>query len=440
MTTLADTLKKSIQSIVTRDTGLKFGPPRWMVLARIEDDRSDFPADQRITHRTLDELVDTFDPEWRRVPIICAQGRDIPAHWADPLPPVGEIVALDRDLINLWGHVRSVIDPILGIPRLDLCVAHGFNDRSIGFHTGTNETEGRAALFHLALLGGEPPGIPNMPSLVAHGFGLDDEQLETLRQRCAALPCSADPSDRTTVAQLLGHAVGDLTREWAALGGLERYRELAAELQHRTTCHFAFDEDDEDLIQEAQTMDPEKLEALAEGLTRGLELLGTVAERLAPPPTDDPPEAEATPPETPPVDPDHLRRRARHIAHRAVALGILPKQAAEAHAVRLLEAGEAALDAWDDSVDEMARAQQGQVFKEVRVVGGPPVQVNLMSTQFRVLSIPQLEVNEKKLAILSRVTEELRRQNPNAKRIDPRQLERAAQRMLNTAAHAGETL
>ena len=452
MTTLADKLRQSIETLIMRDTGLRFGPARWMVLARIEDDRSDFGPEARIGDEHLDEFVASFDPERRRVPVICAQGRDIPAHWADPLPPVGEIVALDRDLINLWGRAQSIIDPILDIPRLDLCVSEGFNDRSIGFHLGSNETEGRAALFHLALLGGEHPGISNMPTLTAHGFGLDDDQLKRLRRRRSALDL-----DRATTAQLIGHAVGSMTREWAALGGLDNYRQLAAELQHRTTAHFAFREDDHDLIQEALPMSHEHLEALMEGLTRGLETLGTIAERLtpaaqgtetaepatqdsggagAPPPaphTPAPPPTRQTPPQTS-HDPATLRARAAAIANRSIALGILPRQAALEQAGRLSEAGTEAVEAWGESIDQLAQAQNGQVFREVRVGAGPPVQVNLAAHQFRVFSKPGVGVDERRLAVLSRAVEEVQRLNPGTNRLDPKTLERAAQRYLSVGA------
>ena len=303
-----------------------------MVLARVEDDRSDFGPEARIGDDTLSEFVASFDPERRHVPVICAQGRDIPAHWSDPLPPVGEIVSLDRDLINLWGRAQSIIDPILDIPRLDLYASEGFNDRSIGFHLGSNETEGRASLFLLALLGGKSPGISNMPTLAAHGFGLDDEQIERLRNKRAFLG-----SDGITVAQLIGKAVGDLTREWAALGGLDNYRQL-------------------------------------------------------------------------------------------------PRQAALEQAGRLSEVGVEAVEAWGESIGQLAQAQNGQVFREVRVGGGPPVQVNLAAHQFRVFSKPGVGVDERRLAVLSRAVEEVQRLHPGTNRLDPKTLERAAQRYLSVGA------
>ena len=345
---------------------------------------------------------------------------------------------MDRDLINLWGRAQSIIDPILDIPRIDLCVSEGFNDRSIGFHEGSNETEGRAALFHLALLGGEPPGISNMPSLSAHGFGLDDDQLARLRGRRTALDL-----ERASLAQLIGHAVGNMAREWAALGGLDNYRRFANELQFRTTAHFAVREDDPDLLLEALPMSHERLEALMEGLSRGLETLGTIAERLAPQtdasdsggagaPTDNPNPSPPTQPAHPTTPPDDsaTRARAATIANRAVALGILPRQAALERAGQLANVGAEAVDAWGESIDQLAQAQQGQVFREVRVDGGPPVQVNLAAHQFRVFSKPGVGVDERRLAVLSRAVEEVQRLNPGTNRLDPRTLERAASRLL----------
>ena len=291
-----------------------------------------------------------------------------------------------------------------------------------------------------------------MPTLTAHGFGLDDEQIERLRNKSALLG-----SDGITVAQLIGKAVGDLTREWAALGGLDNYRQLAAELQLRTTAHFAFREDDHDLIQEALPMSHEHLEALMEGLTRGLETLGTIAERLAPaaqgtettePATQDsggagtpatstdtpaPEPTRQAPPQTS-HDPATLRARAAAIANRSIALGILPRQAALEQAGRLSEAGAEAVEAWGESIDQLAQAQNGQVFREVRVGGGPPVQVNLAAHQFRVFSKPGVGVDERRLAVLSRAVEEVQRLNPGTTRLDPKTLERAAQRYLSVGA------
>ncbi len=428
MTKLGDHLRNLAESLISRDQGLQFGPARWLVMARTEDNRSDFPSEARITPSIVVDFVATFDPSRRRVPIICAQGRNIPAHFTDTLPPVGEITALDRDRINLWGAARSIIDPVLGVPRLDLCVSSGYNDRSIGFLKASRETDGRPNLFHLALLGGEPPGVPNMPSLAEHGFGLDAEQRAALIEQRAIL----DPN-RINAAELIGQAVGDLAREWAAMGGLEQHRQLGDELQHRATCQVAFREDD-DLIEGALHMKPDDLSALLEGLRTGIEKLGAVADRLtASTPTDDTQgpvsDADRAEPSRSSDDSD-LQRRVGVAAHRAVAFGLMPRQAAEEQARRALDGGATAVEVFTATVDEMARAQQGQVFREVRTSTGATINVNLAAQQFRVFSNPEMGVHERKLAVLSQAIDEVHRTHPGEDDVKARHLERAAQRIL----------
>lgn len=205
--------------------GPTLGPSRWVVSARIEDDRSSFPESERIVPDELSEFVRTFDPRRRRVPMICGQGRDIPAHWAEALPPVGRVLEVDRDHINFWTRLAGIIDPILGVSRLDACVTDGYTQQSIGFSRGLAETDGRAALWHVAQLSeGEPPGIPNMPSLDEVGFGLSEDELERVRTEHRDL------------------SRGGLRMAVAATRAIEGYRppeDVRSHLQYRCLSHFA---------------------------------------------------------------------------------------------------------------------------------------------------------------------------------------------------------
>lgn len=170
--------------------GPELDDPRPVVLARIEDERSDFPPEFRIDRNLFDELIATYDPDRRQAPVLggfsyegsepggAKTARMVAGsgHWEGQyLPPLGVIRGdtwhLDRDHLNLFGQVRQIIDNDTGLGRIDRMVTLGFQERSIAFQPESNETGGRADLVHFALLGGETPGIPNMPSL-ARTFGL----------------------------------------------------------------------------------------------------------------------------------------------------------------------------------------------------------------------------------------------------------------------------
>ena len=260
-----------------RRAKLRLSPPRWILAARREDARSDFPQAEWITHRTLDDFIDTFHTAGRRVAVICGRGSflyqptTLPAHWAEVLPPAGVAVAAERDRINLWLQLRSVIDPILGLPRIDLNVAEGYDQQSIGFAEGSNETAGRARLWHLAQLSlGEPPGIPNMPSFSDLGFGLDSAQLEQLRQRRNALA----PHERS-IAEKFGVYAARLTDEWAEFGGVEQ--RALSEMRYRCAAHFAIHEDRDLVAEVAQEVIDLNEEELANVLARVFEpLVGEV--------------------------------------------------------------------------------------------------------------------------------------------------------------------
>ena len=444
-----------------RRTKGQLDQPRWILAARREDDRSDFPASERITTQTLDQFVDTFHLGERRVAVICGRGSflyqptTLPAHWAEMLPPAGVAVAAERDRINLWLQLRSIVDPILDLPRIDLNVSEGYDQQSIGFSKGSNETSGRARLWHLAQLSlGEPPGIPNMPSFSDMGFGLDADQLEQLRQRRAALA----PHQRS-IAQLFGVYAANLTDEWKSFGGIER--RALSEMRYRCAAHFAIQHDRDLLDQVAQEVLDLTDEQLAHLLSNAFEpFVGELrslrndlaAQQLAPAPegeegaTADPALAQARPKEEtgsvedlPPgpsevlQDRAALAQRALRASRRAVALGVLPRDVAQERASRCLIAGAEALTAFEEMIDEQAQARTGRLMREVRVEGVGEVQVPRDPQRYRSLR-HRAEVDPELLEISVGVQERMRVHNPTAPGLDLALFRRHCQRELDRRA------
>lgn len=440
MTTWNERLSNLFRS---RTAGVELGEARWIVIARVEDDRSDFAPEQRITHRTIDELIETFDSERRQVPVICAQGEPIGGHGTEALPPVGQVVALSRDDINLWGKVRSFVDPVLELSRLDLCVSIGYDQRSIGFRTSSNETGGRPSLVHLALLAGQQPGISNMPTLSAQGLGLEDDQLEKLRTRF----------DDVTVSRVFLPAAG---REWAAYGGADAHRALDEDLVYRGDVATRTSSDDTDHTEDS-TMTMEELRALMGTLATSVQTLqrtmeASFAQPATPEESDsnqdrsqgDQGDAEAQrtqAPEPPAKQPsvhqratvtDQQRAQITGAVNQLSGLGILNRSVAKEQAAQAVSDGPEAVGTFLRMARGMIDSRRGSVFQEVRTARGP-VRVNLESQQFRVLSIPGVRVDEGRLAVLSQAMQEL----PQDKsRVDPAALERAANNLLREATFA----
>jgi hypothetical protein len=118
---------------------------------------------------TYEEIVRNFDAARLRVPVIAGwlPDRGItgagPGHWSF-LPPVGEVVGVDHDGLNLWVQWRPIIDPQTNADRIASLIREGFTERSIGMERMRASGEWR--LFHIALLSmGESPRIENMPRL-----------------------------------------------------------------------------------------------------------------------------------------------------------------------------------------------------------------------------------------------------------------------------------
>ena len=426
LSSLASDVRDLLSPLLGPST-IELAPARWLVIARVEDDRSDFPEARRISHRMLSEFVDTFDPEVRRVPVICSQGEGVPAHWADPLPPVGRVTALERDHLNLWGEVRSFVDPVLGLPRIDVCVADGFTQQSIGFRTTSAETGGRARIWHLAQLSeGEPPGIANMPRLDEMGFGLDDEQLRQLQERRAGY----------TAGGRFGLAARQVLAEWRGFGGVETFREQAGELEYRCRAGLAAC-GDSNLLEEITTMKAEELRTLVEqtltpaveGLlaaSRALVAVQTSASTAEPPnDSENPPESRGatepvSQPPQPTTPPPDLSSRAFHIARRATALGVLEREQARVHAQAAVAGGESALEVFRRLVDDIAAQKRGQVFREVRTSQGA-VTVNPSAPAWHSCT-QEVRVDPGELAILTEEAAAIRQEHRG--QVDPEILAR----------------
>lgn len=152
----------------------EFGEPRWLVVATIEGEESDVPEDDRISFETVSGMVRSFDPNAQRVAVI---GTDdgVPMHFADVWPPVGEVIDLDTDGLNLWAQVVGRTDG--DMDRIDAMASLGMVNFSIAFLTRSNNTGGTPQLVHLALGSpGERRGTVALPMLDEQGVGLDDPQ------------------------------------------------------------------------------------------------------------------------------------------------------------------------------------------------------------------------------------------------------------------------
>lgn len=145
------------------------GPqPFWKIIARVEGDESDFPKKERLSADHLRDMVETFDPDRRRVPWISGfikGAQSEPSHWSSN-PPVAEVRALSFDGRNLWAQSLPRVDPDTGEDLFRAGVERGLTERSIGYDLDSNETGGAAMLLHIAQMSqAEQPGISNMPRL-----------------------------------------------------------------------------------------------------------------------------------------------------------------------------------------------------------------------------------------------------------------------------------
>lgn len=145
----------------------------WIVAARVEG-KDSFFADSPITEKMLRAMVNAYDPRFRQAPVISPWDPRLsetkgPSHFAGQWgPPLGFIRSLDFDGLNLWAEIDEITDRD-GAGLVTQAVAAGMLERSIGWWNETPEIEGNPPyLRHLALLGGENPGVPNMPPLTEY--------------------------------------------------------------------------------------------------------------------------------------------------------------------------------------------------------------------------------------------------------------------------------
>lgn len=154
----------------------------WVVLARVEDGDSLF-ADDPITAPMLAEMARVYDPKVRMAPVISGYDPSTntagPAHFSgEYTPPLGYVRALEFDGMNLWGAIEEIRGDD-GQGLVSERVAKGFLQRSIGFWPAMPDFPGKRKppyLRHLALLGGEPAGIPNLPPLTEYFVATMGEQ------------------------------------------------------------------------------------------------------------------------------------------------------------------------------------------------------------------------------------------------------------------------
>lgn len=403
--------------------GIEWGPPRWLPVARIEDDRSGFPEGERITPRHLDEYVETFDPRVRRVRVLCGAHRGMPGHWAESYPPVGEVVEMDHDGLNLWFRVRPLIDPLLRVSRIGAMIAEGVDQMSIAYLSEDDEVEGRARIWHLAMLsGGEPPGIPNMPSWADAGFGLSDDELRA----------AMDRRDRRSpgVSLLDIVRVGDFIPR-VSTNRADALRWRAAPTRSNVT---------EDLLEDDQMTD-EDIRKMTEGVVSAL---GPVLESLRAAPEPEPePAVEPEPVTTAAEDEDDgaeagaERRATEELARRCV---VAARQATMARAMRAedaneqarqaIDGGPAAMRAFIATVDSAVRARSGDLSQTMRASEGvEPVTINPGGRQWQVWGKPEISADAERLAIL----EAVRRQHPD----DITAQMRAAEQHLRAAGAMG---
>lgn len=192
---------------------LEFG---WAILARVEGEDSLFPPEERLTADVLRRMADSYDPGFRRAPVISGYDVDSstagPAHFVgEVLPPLGFVEELSFDGRNLWGRLteregkdgRGLISR--SIRQLWLI------DRSVGFWRKLRELRGAPPyLRHVALLAAEPAGIPAMPPMTEF---VPDAKRSGLEPYFADAMQNADAARVVASAQFECRSLSDLPTE-----------------------------------------------------------------------------------------------------------------------------------------------------------------------------------------------------------------------------------
>lgn len=350
-------------------SGLRLTPPRRIVAARVEGERSMFPAAERITGRMLDDIVATFDPERRRVPITLGHvaGRKDGGVEAAPL---GLVVGVMRQGDDLLLDVRSIVDPSVGLSRVDIAVSEGFAQQSIGFLPASPEVGGRSQLLELALLGSTAQGIPGLPRMDESGFGLSTRDLETLAAK------------RTKGAGLrdLFTSAGDVLSAWKPFAGFNL--EPVAGIATRSASQFAavppaVEEDDElevllmdpiPATPETPPAEPSGRDLLAALTTEVRSLVAALTARPAtPPPTPPAPEPAAPAPPATEISTRALTERATRAVRSAIGALVLTREQAPEQIRAAVAGGEPAVRTLELAMEAAVQQRSGRIFRELRV-------------------------------------------------------------------------
>lgn len=160
-----------------RPVGVTLREPRLILVARVEDDRSAFPAKYRITPEIARKTCESYDPKIYRAAVICSANGEEPHKGASSYAaPAGYVSGLEFDGLAIWAWVDSIVDPVTGLSRMDWLATNGHTCVSV------NISLTRCILLHLAQLpDGCLPGIFGMPNLLDFGFGLTMAEIEALR-------------------------------------------------------------------------------------------------------------------------------------------------------------------------------------------------------------------------------------------------------------------
>lgn len=341
----------------------------WLVIARLEDSRSDFYPDAPLTFRDLSECVETFNPDRRRVPVVSGRAGDNsgPSHWKGMyLPPQGEVIALDFDGLSLWGKFRSIVDPETGENRFEYGIRSGFTECSVYIVKGSNETGGKAMLWHVAQLSmGEGPGIPNMPSFDAWMAGGESDGA-----RWAALSNS-----------------DQIQSEWRHFGSPSpkvqgiRSAPVALVRDEPTEVAPAATEEIEMTAEEMRAMLAEAVQPLATGLADvGTRLTAVEARASEPAPAPTP---EVT---TPPREDRTLTYAATLAVDTAIQRGLLRPAVRAARIATLVAGGAEVVNVFAEQVE--VGAQRSPTFMhEVQTSERETSRIDLLGPEFRTVGV-----------------------------------------------------
>lgn len=402
--------------------GPRLDTPRWVVVARVEGQEAENRPGGPLTSEVIDEILATFDPAARPVPILFAGRRGTNPHFAEGLPPAGEVLALDRDARNLWAHVASVIDPVLDLPRIDVGVADGFTGVSVGFLPESEEVGGLAQLLHVAQASdGQRLGMANLPRLHEFGFGLDDEQIAQLRESPEGLVAGMRSEDAAQELERFGWRTWATTSAGAA--GEKENDVTNEELEAALKTHG------ESMTEAIRT-------AVAEAVVEGLKATDETDEGDKPQGRTEPDNAgsQARGERTADTDDDdeggkgaakraeELQRRAAVAVRRAVLAKACHPQQAAARVLELVSGGEPAVRAYEVAVSDVSRARGG-ITKEVQVDDQTSLRVKSNPLAYHTFGMGGMRADEEQLEALVIATHQLKAERQGqGRRLSPTEI------------------